>query len=125
MIVIYDKECPFCSDYVRFMRIQENAGEKIDLVNARSAVPEAELARSRYNLDEGMLVIDGENEYFGDDALHFLALLEKGDTIRSRINRLFGSRRVAKRVYPVMKFGRRITLKLLGRKPIHEQSGSK
>jgi predicted DCC family thiol-disulfide oxidoreductase YuxK len=114
--LIYDGDCPFCSAFVRMKRLQEAAGP-VRLVNAREGG--AEVARARqlgYDLDEGMLLhLDGR-DYHGADCLRQVEMLSTGSGLFNRASALMFRRpAVARAVYPVMKAGRALTLRLLGR----------
>ncbi|MCL5778575.1 DUF393 domain-containing protein [Limibaculum sp. FT325] len=118
-IVIYDGECPFCSRYVRLMRVREAVGT-LHLVNARDGGPEVNAARARgLNLDEGMVLILGGQFYHGADCLNRLALLSSRSGIFNRITYIaFRSPMASKILYPVLRAGRNATLRLLGRPPL-------
>jgi predicted DCC family thiol-disulfide oxidoreductase YuxK len=105
--IVYDGDCPFCRRYVARLRLPD--GFDVDLVDARRA-PEA--ARS-YGLDlnEGMIAdLEGEVHH-GADAVSLLARLSERPGPLAR-------RGVARALYPLMRLGRHMTLRLLGRKPI-------
>ncbi len=112
--IVYDGDCPFCSRYVRLVRLRENFA--VELIDARKA-PEA--AR-RYGLDlnEGMIAdVDGEVHH-GSDAVWVLSLLSSGSGLANRVlARLFSSRTTARVIYPLMRLGRRAALRVLGRRP--------
>jgi len=118
--VIYDGDCPFCTSYVSMMRLREAVGE-VELVNAREGDPRVRAVQAAgYDLDEGMVVLWRDEVFFGDGAVHLLATLssEKGGLF-GRIQRAaFAKPRRAARLYPVLAAGRRLFLRLVGRKPI-------
>jgi predicted DCC family thiol-disulfide oxidoreductase YuxK len=119
LTVVYDGECPFCSSYVQHVRLRKVAG-RLQYVDARDGGPVVEEAiRRGFNLDEGMLVIlDGEYHY-GADAIHVIAMLSSPINFFNRLNaRLFRSRNLARLLYPSMRWGRNMTLNILGRKKI-------
>lgn len=118
-IVVYDGECPFCSTYVRLMRLREAFGA-VRLVDARSSDPILdEIKAARLNLDDGMVLkLDGAL-YHGDRALHMLALMSTRSGIFNRLTRaVFSSPRLTRRLYPGLVAGRNATLALLGRRKI-------
>lgn len=113
--IVYDGDCPFCSRYVRLLRLRENF--TVELVDVRS---QPEVAR-RYGLDlnEGMIAdIDGDIHH-GSDAVWMLSLLSSRSGFLNRaLAAAFSSRTVARILYPVMRLGRRIALRSLGRRPL-------
>jgi predicted DCC family thiol-disulfide oxidoreductase YuxK len=114
--VIYDGECPFCSAFVRMTRLREAAGD-VRLVDARgmSGAVRRVLAAG-YRLDDGMAVIMDDRIYHGDAAMTVLASLTTRSGMFNRIVRmLFRSPRLARLVYPPLKTGRAVTLRLIGR----------
>ncbi|MEM6941316.1 MAG: DCC1-like thiol-disulfide oxidoreductase family protein [Pseudomonadota bacterium] len=105
--IIYDGDCPFCASYVGFMRLRE--AYAVELVDARAEPATA----NSYGLDlnEGMIV-DLEGEVFhGPRAVALLSRLSRGPGFLK-------SDRVADAIYPWMRGGRAIALKILGRKPL-------
>jgi len=119
LTVVYDGECPFCSNYVRLMALRRSVGS-VALVDARAGGPiVAELARRGYDLNNGMVVRHGQTLYYGPDALVLLSTLSEDRGVVGRtLARLLRDPSRARLLYPVMKLGRRATLALLGRKLI-------
>ena len=117
--LIYDGECPFCSRYVRLIRLRQTVGEVV-LIDARRGGPEVEeMARLGYNLNEGMVFKLNDRIYHGADCIHRLALLSTPVDGFNRLNaRLFARPAVAKVIYPLLRAGRNLSLRLLGRPPI-------
>ena len=115
--VLYDGECPFCSAYVRMVTLGPAAGG-VRLVDVRvSDAPIVDKVTSRgFDLNEGMVLLIGERIYHGSDCLHVLALLTSGGSILNRLSaRLFRFRSIARYVYPTLRAGRHLALRLLGR----------
>lgn len=114
--LLYDGECPFCSRYVRHVRLRDAVGQ-ITLANAREhpALVE-EVQRLGFTVDTGMVLkLDG-NYYHGADCIHALALLTTPSGWFNRINSLvFRSPTISRVLYPVLRTGRNLTLRLLGR----------
>lgn len=105
--IVYDGDCPFCTRYVQLMRLRER--HAVELIDARR---EPERARA-YGLDlnEGMIAdLDGEIHH-GAKAVALLSRLSR------RPNPL-ASDRIAAFAYPVMRAGRNLALRLLGRRPL-------
>jgi predicted DCC family thiol-disulfide oxidoreductase YuxK len=117
--VVYDGECPFCTGYVRLLRLREAAGT-VELIDARSVHPLVrEVVQAGIDLDEGMVVKLGGQLYHGGDALHVLALLSTRAGLFNRaMGALFRSPGLSRTIYPALRAGRNAALRLLGRKPI-------
>ena len=120
-VIIYDGQCPFCTYYVTHVRLVKAVGD-IEYIDARLH-PDvvAECRQFGYNLDDGMLLKLGGQNYFGADCINVLAALTSQSDIFNRLNyRLFRSVWIARFLYPVLRAGRNATLFLLGRKKIED-----
>lgn len=119
LAIIYDGECPFCAAYIKMLRLRDSVGT-VRLINAREDHPEVRRVKSLgLDLQEGMVARYGGKDYYADECLTLLAMLSSGSGLFNALTAwLFKSARRAKLMYPVMKAGRSVTLKLLGRKPI-------
>lgn len=114
--LVYDGDCPFCSRYVRYLRMRETLGV-VHLVNAREGGPLVdELAGAGLDLDGGMVLKMGGRYYHGADCIHALAMLSSGSDRFNRINAaIFRSPTLSRLLYPVLRAGRNVVLKGLGR----------
>lgn len=122
--VLYDRECPVCDAYCTIADVRSDAG-KIRLLDARK---DSELLREvtarSLDVDEGMVVRYRGELHYGADAIHVLALLSPRKTLFDKVTWVvFRSKRRARVVYPVMKAGRNLLLKLLGRSRINNLGG--
>jgi len=115
--LIYDGDCPFCSAYVRLLKLREAVG-KVELLNARDGGPLVEDLRiAKFNLDDGMALIIGGRVYHGKDCIQALALMSTESGVFNRVNAaVFRSQTRARFIYPILKAGRNLTLWLMGRK---------
>ena len=116
MVVVYDGECPFCRNYVKLMSLRKAVGD-VELVDARTqAPPVRRLVELGYDLNEGMAAIYGGKVYYGKDAVVLISSLT-GD--RDWMDRVLAiSLRNPTRatfLYPLMKLGRRVALRMLGK----------
>lgn len=120
--VVYDGECPFCSAYVRMVRLREAVGN-VHLLDARQAHPVVdELKASGLDFDEGMALKIGEAVYHGDECVHQLAMMSGSSGLFNRFHFwVFQSPRRTKFLYPFMRAGRNLALRLLGRRKIEER----
>ncbi len=121
LTVIYDGQCPFCANYVRLYRLRRLVG-LVTLVDARGTHPAlAEVRRAGLDLDAGMAVRWQGRLYHGAEALHVLALLGSETGLFNRLNHwLFSRPKLGRWLYPAMVAGRKLSLRLLGRKLIAE-----
>ncbi|MDX8513515.1 DCC1-like thiol-disulfide oxidoreductase family protein [Mesorhizobium captivum] len=116
--IIYDGDCPFCSNYVRLVRIRDNF--EVTLTDAR-AHPDLvkQLKAKGLDVDQGMIArIEGKN-YFGSEAMSLISMLSSRSGMANRaLSRLFRNRRLTALSYPILRFGRNLTLRVLGRSPL-------
>ncbi len=118
--VVYDMQCPVCDFYCKRIDVADSAG-RIVRIDAR---PDSEIMRKitglGLDIDEGMVVRQGDQLYYGSDAIHQLALLSSGKGFVNFLARTtFRSRTLAYFLYPLFKFFRNMLLKLLGRTRIN------
>lgn len=117
--IVYDGECPFCSAYVRMVRLKAALGD-VQLVSARSDHPAVRrLAGAGVTLDQEMVLIHEGRIYSGAECMHRIALMSTRSGTFNRINRVLFSRpTVARFAYPVLRACRNATLAVLGRSRI-------
>ena len=116
LLLVYDKQCPFCHAYCRLVRVRAAAGD-LRLVDARAGGPEMErITAMGLDIDQGMVLIAGDELYYGSDAIHALSLLSSRSGVFNRLNYLvFRSRTLSRAFYPLLRAGRNLALKLLRR----------
>ncbi|MGQ0621443.1 MAG: DCC1-like thiol-disulfide oxidoreductase family protein [Panacagrimonas sp.] len=120
LTLIYDGECPVCTAYSGSVDVGRGAAAGIRRIDARGddAMVRAATAAG-LDLDEGMVVAYRGALHHGADALHLMATLAPSKGLRNRLNRLlFGSRALSRVLYPALRAGRNLLLRLLGRKKI-------
>ncbi|NJC32623.1 putative DCC family thiol-disulfide oxidoreductase YuxK [Sphingomonas jejuensis] len=118
--IVYDGECPFCSAYVKLVRLRDAVG-KVRLVDARSSDDPivGEMRARGFDLNQGMAMKMGDEYLHGDAVIHRLALMSGPSGTLNRVQAwVFRSRRRSALLYPIMRAGRNATLKLMGRRPI-------
>lgn len=116
--LIYDGDCPFCSNYVALLNLRK-AFPGLQLLNAREVSDHPAVAQVKSRgllIDDGMALVDGTNIAHGADAIHALACGRAANTLFARINRLvFRSSSRSRLLYPLLRAGRIFTIKMLGR----------
>lgn len=117
--VVYDGECPFCTQYVKLMRLREAVGP-VKPVNARDDHPVVRYVRSKgIDLNNEMALVMKGEIFAGPDCMNRLALLSTGSGFfNGLMSRMFASRGLTRLMYPVLRTGRNATLFLMGRKKI-------
>lgn len=123
--LVYDGECPFCTAYVKLVRLRETVG-KVRLINARDGGPEVEMIRQAgLDLDEGMVFNMDGRLLHGDEAIHALALLTTDSGAFNRLSRwVFQSESRSRALYPALRAGRNVALRLLGRSKLDNLAAS-
>jgi predicted DCC family thiol-disulfide oxidoreductase YuxK len=120
--IVYDGECPFCSQYVKMLRIRQAFGQ-VRLVDARSNDPEALEARGRFDMDDGMAARTGGRWYHGADCVNMLSLASGSSSFANRLMaRIFSNPHRARVLYPFLRSGRNLALRILGREKINKAS---
>ena len=118
--IIYDGHCPFCSSYIKLLRLREAIGP-VDVIDGRTR-PDivAELNTLEIDIDQGMIVYYRDQIYYGGDALNILSLLSTKSGIWNRmLAAIFAKKSLARMLYPVLRFGRNMTLRLMGQQLIN------
>ncbi|MEM6464198.1 MAG: DCC1-like thiol-disulfide oxidoreductase family protein [Pseudomonadota bacterium] len=115
-LLIYDGDCPFCSRFSDYVRLKKAVGDLV-LIDARQGGGAVEDAVARgFDLDEGMVLVVGGKYYHGADCLNRLALMSSRSDLFNRINFfLFRSPLISRLSYPVLRAGRNLVLRLMGR----------
>lgn len=121
LTLIFDGKCPVCTAYSCGVDVDPASASAIRIVDARGEDAMINLATATgLDFDEGMVVSYRGKFYHGADALHVLATLTPAKGVWNRINRfLFGSRATSRFLYPLLRSGRNLLLRLLGRKKIN------
>ena len=114
LLLVYDGECPACDNYVGMVRLRESVGELV-LVDAREdSLIRREITDAGLDIDEGMVLKTDGQLYYGSDAIHALALMSSRSGVFNRLNYwVFRSPRMARILYPILKAGRGVLLKVL------------
>lgn len=119
VILVYDRQCPFCENYSQRLALKENIGQ-LTIIDARqpSKIVD-EISQYGLNLDGGMVVIMTGTYYHGADAVHVLALLSSRSGMFNKFNYwCFRHKTISRILYPVLRIGRNIALKLMGKDKI-------
>ena len=120
LLLIYDKECPACNNYCQVVQIRESVGD-LKIVDAReNSEAMDEITSEGLDIDQGMVLKIDDCLYFGADTIHALALLGSRSGVFNKVNYwIFKSKSRSRFLYPILKLGRNMLLKILGRTRIN------
>ena len=120
IFLVYDKECPACDFYCNLVRIRESVGNVL-LLDARDPGPLMdEITAAGLDIDQGMVLKVGDRMYYGADAIHMLSIMGTRSGIFNRLTYwCFKSRAVSRIVYPILRAGRNLLLKILRKTKIN------
>jgi predicted DCC family thiol-disulfide oxidoreductase YuxK len=116
--LVYDGDCPLCRASAMAVRVKKAAGNLMTLDARHAEGHELMEAIKAQNLDlnQGIVVRYHGQLYHGTDALHLLALMGSQNDAFNRFNAwFFKSKARVAFFYTVLKAGRRLSLKLLGK----------
>ncbi|MBT8115163.1 MAG: DUF393 domain-containing protein [Arenicella sp.] len=118
--LVYDTQCPVCSMYCRMVRLRQSVGE-LRLVDARHGGSLVDEITARgWDIDQGMVLKLQDELYYGADAIHALSLISSRSGVFNRLNFwIFKTPTVAKLLYPLLRGGRNLLLKVLRRNKIN------
>lgn len=121
--LVYDGACPFCSRYVSLVRLRKAVG-RVELVDARQGGPlVSEIRAAGIDLDRGMVLKMDGRFYAGAECVQRLALLSsRCDAFNRLTAAIFSSPTAARLLYPLLRSGRNVALRLLGRSQL-DQAG--
>lgn len=114
--IVYDGACPFCADFTRMVALRRSAD--VVLIDARGDDPRIPEIAAGLDLDRGMAVRNGGQIFYGDRAMAHLLTLSQPGGAWAALRWTFADPRRARLAYRVLRAGRGLVLRLLGRKPI-------
>ena len=120
ILLVYDRECPACNAYCQIVQIRKSVGE-LRIVDARENSDVLnEITARGLDIDQGIVLKMGDQLYYGSDAINALALIGSRSGIFNRLNYwIFKSKTISKILYPVLRSGRNLLLKTLGKSKIN------
>ena len=115
LILYYDKECPFCNHYARFLELQESY--ELHLSNARESLEEIHTKCPQLDINDGMIIeVDGHCLQ-GTEALAYLDNHLSRKSLIAKLHRLWSlPPLVTHTLYNLIKILRKTVLFLIGKK---------
>lgn len=115
-VVVYDGQCPFCSRFADYLAVRKRI-RSIKLLDARGWPELVDICRrSGVDLNDGFLVIEGNQLYVGAAGMRILGLrTQEGGTKASMLRVFLLPPALANVAYALLSHGRKIVLRLLGR----------
>ena len=118
---VYDGDCPLCTSAAKALKIKQDYG-KLYLVNARDSKRHRlvqAINKRGLDLDEGMVIYDGQRLYHGHKALNFMARYGDERSAFNLLNKLmFWFEWPAKLSYPWLRSVRNVLLRIRKKPPI-------
>lgn len=118
--IVYDKYCPICQHFTKGIRLRR-LNEQLNIVNARdSQHPDVKrLKQLNINLNDTMAVIYDQEIYTGAQAMTWLSMMTSpSHTLNRLIFFFFRYPKIGQQLYPILKTGRLLLLKILKRPQI-------
>lgn len=117
--IIYDGECPFCTNFVMVANLRKSY-ESLRLINARQTDNETVqfVRENGYDLNKGMIVMLEDKILYGSDAANFIAIHCKEGLVGNLYRQLLRNKILAKWIYPILTRLRRMYFFLVGKELI-------
>ena len=126
ILFIYDGECPFCNHFAQLIELRSSLPE-IEILDGRKNLPLlSKLYKQGYDLNNGAILINKEKIIHGADAINWICTqIEKpSDTLLEILRIIFTSGRRTNLLFPLLLWGRRLSLTFKGKvwQPVSENS---
>lgn len=123
LTLVYDAECPACSQFSRLLNLRESVGELLFVDAREDSAVLREITAAGFDIDQGMVLKVDEQLYYGADAMHALALMGSRSGVFNRLNyAVFKSASRARFFYPILRFLRSVLLRILRKTKINNLS---
>ena len=125
-LFIYDGECPFCNHFAQLIELKSSLPAFEVLDGRKNLALLSQLYKQGYDLNKGAILIRNENIMHGGDAINFICseIKEPSDKLLDVLRIIFTSKNRTKFLFPLLLWGRRLSLILKGRvwQPVSENS---
>ena len=117
-IFIYDGECPFCNHFAKLIELKSNL-PSLQILNGRDNLDKlTQLYKEGYDLNKGAILINNGKILHGSDAVNWICneIKEPNDSLLGFLRMIFTSNKRTKLLFPLLLWGRRVSLTLKGKK---------
>tara|TARA_Y100001968_G_scaffold325690_1_gene367395 strand:- start:1345 stop:1746 length:402 start_codon:yes stop_codon:yes gene_type:complete len=125
-LFIYDGECPFCNHFAQLLELKSSLHEFEILDGRKNLTLLSQLYKQGYDLNKGAILLRNENIMHGADAINWICseIKEPSDSLLEVLRIIFSSNKRTKFLFPILLWGRRLSLTLKGKvwKPVSENS---
>ena len=125
-LFIYDGECPFCNHFAQLLELKSSLPD-FEIVDGRKRLALlSQLYNQGYDLNKGAILISNEDIMHGADAINMICseIKEPSDSLLEILRIIFTSNKTTNFLFPLLLWGRRISLTLKGKvwQPVSENS---
>ncbi len=125
-LFIYDGECPFCNHFAQLLELKSSLNEFEILDGRKNLDLLSKLYKQGYDLNKGAILISNENIMHGADAINWICskIKDPSDSLLEIIRIIFTSNKRTNFLFPLLLWGRRLSLTLKGKvwQPISGES---
>lgn len=115
LILYYDKECPFCNRYAKFLVLKERY--ELYLCNARDSVENIRTQCPDLDINDGMIIEIEGRCLQGTEALAYLDRIITRSSLLAKLHQVWSlSPLVTRSLYNLIKVFRKVVLFLLRKK---------
>ena len=123
-LFIYDGECPFCNHFAQLLELKCSLSNLEILDGRENLALLTKLYKQGYDLNKGAILIRNENIMHGADAISWICseIKEPSDSLLELLRILFTSNKRTNFLFPLLLWGRRLSLTLKGKvwQPVSE-----
>ena len=124
ILFIYDGECPFCNHFAQLLVLKSKL-PTLEILDGRENLAQlTELYKKGYDLNKGAILINNGEIKHGAAAINWICseLKEPNDSLLEILRILFTSNKRSKLLFPILLWGRRISLTIKGKvwQPVNE-----
>jgi len=123
-LFIYDGECPFCNHFAQLLELKSSLSDFEILDGRENLALLTKLYNQGYDLNKGAILISNDNIMHGADAISWICseIKEPSDSLLELLRILFTSNKRTNILFPLLLWGRRLTLTLKGKvwQPVSE-----